>query len=85
MPAVAENSTWMEKRTRQHALYPRQKEALQLYAKGLKYTEIAEEMDVEVGTARSYIGACRTALGADSPTDAVRIAIERGEIEPVSA
>lgn len=82
--AHPEESTWMEKRTRQRALYPRQREALQLYADGKKYVEIAEIMDVAVGTARSYVGACRTALHADSPTDAVRIAIERGEIEPAA-
>lgn len=77
------DSVWFDKRLRQHNLYPRQKEALQLYARGLKYEEIAKEMGVEVGTARSYIGAARVTLGADNPPDAVRIAVERGEIEPV--
>jgi DNA-binding NarL/FixJ family response regulator len=84
MTAVAE-STWMEKRTRQHALYPRQAQALQLYARGLKYADIAKELGLAVGTARSYVGACRTALGASSPTEAVKIAIERGYIEAPTA
>jgi DNA-binding NarL/FixJ family response regulator len=74
----------MEKRTRQRALYPRQREALQLYAQGLKYSEIADKMEVAIGTARSYVGASVVALGAEDPTGAVQIAIERGEIEPVS-
>jgi DNA-binding NarL/FixJ family response regulator len=79
----SEPSTWMEKRTRQHALYPRQREALQLYALGLKYSEIAERMDVAIGTARSYVGACSVALGAENPTQAVEFARERGEIEVI--
>lgn len=82
--APPEDSVWMEKRMRQHALYPRQREALQLYAQGLKYSEIAEKMELAIGTARSYVGASVVALAASDPTDAVRIAIERGEIEPVS-
>lgn len=84
MSAPTEDSVWMEKRTRQRALYPRQREALQLYATGLTYARVAEEMDVAVGTARSYIGAAAVVLGADSPTEAVRIAVERGEIEAVA-
>lgn len=79
--APPESSTWMNKRTRQHALYPRQKEALGFYATGMTYVEVAEEMGVKVGTARSYIGAAVVALGADGPTDAVRIARQRGEID----
>lgn len=74
-------STWFEKRNRQRGLYPRQREALQLYARGKKYGEIAEAMGVAIGTARSYVGAAVVALGADDPTNAVRVAIERGEIE----
>ena len=79
--APQEVSVWKDKRTRQHALYPRQREALQFYAEGLKYSEIADRMGLAIGTARSYVGACVEALGAEDPTDAVRIAIERGEIE----
>jgi DNA-binding NarL/FixJ family response regulator len=82
--APSEESVWQEKRTRQHALYPRQREALQLYARGLRYSEIADEMDLAIGTARSYVGAARVALGAADPTEAVRIAAERGEIELAS-
>jgi DNA-binding NarL/FixJ family response regulator len=83
MAADTADSVWMEKRTRQHRLYPRQREALQYYAHGLKYGAIAEKMEVAIGTARSYVGAARVALGAEDPTDAVRIAIERGEIDAV--
>jgi DNA-binding NarL/FixJ family response regulator len=79
-PPTAE-STWFEKRNRQRALYPRQREALQLYAWGKKYGEIAEAMGLAIGTARSYVGAAVVALGADNPTHAVQVAIERGEIE----
>jgi DNA-binding NarL/FixJ family response regulator len=79
--APPEESVWFEKRNRQRALYPRQKEALQHYALGKKYGEIAEAMGLAIGTARSYVGAAVVALGADNPTDAVRVAIERGEIE----
>jgi DNA-binding NarL/FixJ family response regulator len=76
-----ETSVWSDKRGRQRALYPRQAQALQLYADGLKIAQIAEEMEIAVGTARSYVGAASAALGAESPTDAVKIAQERGEIE----
>jgi DNA-binding NarL/FixJ family response regulator len=76
-----ESSVWEEKRTRQRALYPRQAEALQLYAEGLTYAQVADRMELAVGTARSYIGACVRALGADSPTNAVEIARERGYIK----
>jgi DNA-binding NarL/FixJ family response regulator len=80
--APSEESVWHEKRSRQHHLYPGQRQALQLYARGLKYSEIAEEMGLAIGTARSYVGAAVTVLGADNPTHAVELAIERGEIEP---
>lgn len=79
--APPESSVWKEKRTRQRSLYPRQREALQLYAQGLKYQEIAEVMELAVGTARSYVGAAVVALGAIDPTDAVRMAIRQGLIE----
>jgi DNA-binding NarL/FixJ family response regulator len=75
-------SVWADKRGRQRSLYPRQAEALQHYADGLKYAEIADQMGVAVGTARSYVGAAREALGASSPTHAVEIALERGLIAP---
>lgn len=78
--APAEGSVWYEKRTRQHALYPRQREALQFYAQGLKYSEIAEAMELSIGTARSYVGAAVTVLGADNPTHAVEIARKDGLI-----
>lgn len=78
--AVPEESVWQEKRSRQHGLYPRQRQALGLYAQGLKYTEVAEAMAVRVGTARSYIGAATKALGAEDPPEAVRIARKRGYI-----
>lgn len=82
MTAPPEQSIWREKRTRQHALYPRQKEALQLYAQGKRYSEIADIMEIAIGTARSYVGACVEALGADNPPHAVELAIERDEIDP---
>lgn len=79
-PPAETESIWHEKRTRQRALYPRQREALQYYADGKKYGEIAEAMEIAIGTARSYVGAAVVALGADDPTHAVQVAIERGEI-----
>lgn len=76
-------SMWTEKRTRQHALYPRQREALGLYAEDLTYKEIAERMQVKIGTARSYVGGAVLVLGASSPTDAVDKALARGELDEV--
>lgn len=75
------HSEWFEKRTRQRALYPRQREALTLFARAFTYRQIAEQMEISVGTARSYVGGAALALGADNPTHAVEIALERGELD----
>lgn len=74
-------SDWYFRRTRQRALYPRQKEALGLYALGNTYENIAAQLGVAVGTARSYIGGAVVALGAENPKEAVELARASGDID----
>jgi DNA-binding CsgD family transcriptional regulator/ketosteroid isomerase-like protein len=63
-------------------LTPREREVLQLLARGLNAPQIASELFVSPATVRTHVQNAMTRLGASTRIHAVSIALERGEIAP---
>jgi DNA-binding CsgD family transcriptional regulator/ketosteroid isomerase-like protein len=68
--------------TRGAVLTRREREVLQLLARGLNAPQIAAELFVSPATVRTHVQNAMTRLGANTRIHAVSIALEHGEIEP---
>jgi DNA-binding CsgD family transcriptional regulator len=60
----------------------REREVLQLLARGLNAPQIGAELFVSPATVRTHVQNAMTRLGASTRIHAVTMAIDRGEIEP---
>jgi DNA-binding NarL/FixJ family response regulator len=67
--------------TRGAALTQRERQVLQLLARGLNAPQIAAELFVSPATVRTHVENAMARLGASTRIHAVSIALERGEIE----
>jgi DNA-binding NarL/FixJ family response regulator len=63
------------------ALSPREREVLQLMARGLQNKEIAAELFISERTAKFHVSAILSKLGAGNRTEAVTIALQQGLVE----
>ena len=63
-------------------LTPRELEVLALLASGLKNAEIADELFISERTVKFHVSSILAKLGAENPTEAARIAVRRGLVEP---
>jgi DNA-binding NarL/FixJ family response regulator len=59
-------------------LSPRERQVLDLVARGLNNAAIAERLHLSPATARNYVSACMTKLGAASRAEAVSLARDAG-------
>ena len=60
----------------------REREVLQLLARGLTNQQIAGELSIEVGTVRYHVGNILRKLGLTNRTQAVVYAVEKGLAKP---
>ncbi len=67
---------------RPDGLTPRELEVLTLLARGLKNAEIASELFISERTVKFHVSSILAKLGAETRTEAVRIAARRGLVEP---
>ena len=78
--AIFERFPWLSKYSDEHRLTMREKEILQLTAKGLTEAVISEKLDISSHTVRNHIQSCKYKLDARSKVHAVAIAICEREI-----
>ncbi len=67
---------------RPDGLTPRELEVLTLLARGLKNAEIASELFISERTVKFHVSSILAKLGAETRTEAVRVAARRGLVEP---
>ncbi|MGB7860153.1 MAG: response regulator transcription factor, partial [Acidimicrobiia bacterium] len=63
-------------------LTPREREVVTLIARGFRYAEIADELDISVKTLETHMAHIFEKLGAASGKDVMRIAFETGFVDP---
>ena len=66
-----------KKQATQCKLSPREKEVMTLLAKGLVYKEIAETLEITLGTLKQYIHIIYKKLGVSNKTEAINIYFNR--------
>jgi DNA-binding CsgD family transcriptional regulator/ketosteroid isomerase-like protein len=66
----------------QPRLTPREREVLQLLARGLNAPQIGAQLFVSPATVRTHVQNAMARLGASTRIHAVSMALERGEIDP---